>query len=185
MNYSLGDIWVDLNNMTQARTSRGFTIVELLIVIVIIAILAAITVVAYNGITGRTRTASAKATASTVLKKAHAYNAEKGSYPAISTDLTTGAQISSTTYYVPSTTATFVAAMGTTAPSSPSSLTFYKCGTGSTTAMPTGAATNITTVTGVRLDYFDFGASTTASVTAGVVDGGMVGTYNVGCIVNN
>ena len=32
------------------RNLRGFTIVELLIVIVIIAILAAITIVAYNGI---------------------------------------------------------------------------------------------------------------------------------------
>ena len=32
------------------KTSSGFTIVELLIVIVVIAILAAITIVAYNGI---------------------------------------------------------------------------------------------------------------------------------------
>lgn len=36
--------------------SRGFTIVELLIVIVVIAILAAISVVAYNGIQDRSRT---------------------------------------------------------------------------------------------------------------------------------
>jgi prepilin-type N-terminal cleavage/methylation domain-containing protein len=38
--------------------ARGFTIVELLIVIVVIAILAAITIVAYNGITSRTKTAA-------------------------------------------------------------------------------------------------------------------------------
>ena len=41
----------------QASSRRGFTIVELLIVIVIIAILTAITIVAYNGIQGRAQQA--------------------------------------------------------------------------------------------------------------------------------
>lgn len=36
--------------MSTMQARRGFTIVELLIVIVVIAILAAITIVAYNGI---------------------------------------------------------------------------------------------------------------------------------------
>ena len=45
------------------RTSRsGFTIVELLIVIVVIAILAAISIVAYNGIQQRARNAAQQAT---------------------------------------------------------------------------------------------------------------------------
>lgn len=35
---------------TFTRSFKGFTIVELLVVIVIIAILAAITIVAYNGV---------------------------------------------------------------------------------------------------------------------------------------
>lgn len=39
--------------MTPAANSRGFTIVELLIVIVVIGILATITIVAYNGIQNR------------------------------------------------------------------------------------------------------------------------------------
>lgn len=44
-----------------AKDKSGFTIVELLIVIVVIGILAAITVVAYNGIQERTRNAKVSA----------------------------------------------------------------------------------------------------------------------------
>ena len=47
------------SNTLQA-TRSGFTIVELLIVIVVIAILAAITIVAYNGIQEQSRTARAQ-----------------------------------------------------------------------------------------------------------------------------
>lgn len=41
------------NNLIPGQRTRGFTIVELLIVVVVIAILAAITIVAYNGIQTR------------------------------------------------------------------------------------------------------------------------------------
>lgn len=70
-------------------TSRqGFTIVELLLVIVIIAILAAITLVAYNGISSRANASRAKANATNVLKVAAAYsiddmNPNQGAYPTL------------------------------------------------------------------------------------------------------
>ena len=63
------------------RGSKGFTIVELLIVIVVIAILAAITIVAYNGIQQRAiNTAKINAAAETV-KAFQRYYAIKGAYP--------------------------------------------------------------------------------------------------------
>ena len=65
---------------------QGFTIVELLIVIVVIAILAAITIVAYNGIQSRSKTSAAKQTANSVVKKAEAVNALSSSYPAALAD---------------------------------------------------------------------------------------------------
>lgn len=74
-----------LNNIKKMKDERGFTIVELLIVIVVIAILAAIVIVAYNGIQNRAKTTSAQSSAETIQKKLEAYNASEGSYPAAST----------------------------------------------------------------------------------------------------
>ena len=65
---------------TQIK-NRGFTLVELLIVIVIIAILTVVSLVAYNGLQNQAKTSAAKSAAETVGKKAELYNTEEGSYP--------------------------------------------------------------------------------------------------------
>jgi prepilin-type N-terminal cleavage/methylation domain-containing protein len=59
----------------------GFTIVELLIVIVIIGILAAITIVAYNGIQTRAENTTTVQAVGEYAKGIHAYAALNGSYP--------------------------------------------------------------------------------------------------------
>jgi len=63
--------------MTKQTKTRGFTIVELLIVIVVIAILAAITIVAYNGIQNRAKTSAGQQLASNIAKKIEIYNSAR------------------------------------------------------------------------------------------------------------
>lgn len=66
---------------------RGFTIVELLIVVVVIAILAAITIVAYNGITNRAKATAAATAAEQAAKKVLTYAAvNSDQYPATLSD---------------------------------------------------------------------------------------------------
>lgn len=68
--------------MQWAKKQTGFTIVELLIVVVVIAILAAITVVSYNGIMGNTHDSAVKSDLRSLVNQAMQYQAENGSYPA-------------------------------------------------------------------------------------------------------
>lgn len=60
---------------------HGFTIVELLIVIVIIAILAAITIVAYNGIQQRANNTATIESTAQFIKAYHLHAVDKGEYP--------------------------------------------------------------------------------------------------------
>jgi len=61
---------------------RGFTIVELLIVIVVIAILAAISLVTYNGVQQRARDSQRKSDISAIQKVLALYYIDKEGYPA-------------------------------------------------------------------------------------------------------
>ena len=73
---------MSIHDATSKQHSSGFTIVELLIVIVIIGILAAITIVAYNGIQDRARVSSLQSTLTNIGKMAQVYQTADGSFPA-------------------------------------------------------------------------------------------------------
>ena len=68
------------------KSDRGFTLVELLIVIVILGILATVTVFAVRGITNQGQDSACAADEKTLQVAAEAYMAQNGTYPA---DVTT------------------------------------------------------------------------------------------------
>lgn len=65
------------------KRSYGFTIVELLVVIVVIGILASITFVSFNGIQDRARSVQSQSLAKDVLKKAEIFYILNNRYPTI------------------------------------------------------------------------------------------------------
>ena len=75
--------------MLKLASTRGFTIVELLIVIVVIGVLAGITIVAYNGIQNRAYTSAAKQSLRDSFNKIQEYKTINGAFPANETDLAT------------------------------------------------------------------------------------------------
>lgn len=78
------------------KSRSGFTIVEILVVIVIIAILAAIVIVSYNGIQARNRDAQRKTDIANIIKALELYYADNGEYP-LST-VATGSSINDNWY---------------------------------------------------------------------------------------
>lgn len=135
------------NIKLNSAVRRGFTIVELLIVVVVIAILAAITIVSYNGITTRANASAAKSTAATWQKKIELYQAEVGGYPANFAAMQTGG--SDKPYYVEPGNS---AKLGTpTSTNGKDTVNIVSCGTNA----------------GVVITYFDYEAAETADINVG------------------
>lgn len=73
----------NLNN----KKSKGFTIVELLVVIVVIGILASVTAISYTGVTQKAKVASLQANLNEAATQIKLFNVENGAYPmSVSTD---------------------------------------------------------------------------------------------------
>ena len=90
---------------------KGFTIVELLIVIVVIAILAAIAVVAYNGIQDRAAISKSETDLQAINKAIQLYYVDNGSYPNTSTAMRNSTD--NPTDYVPGLVPNYIAKLPT------------------------------------------------------------------------
>ncbi len=77
-------------NTTIAKRDKGFTLVELLIVIVILGILSTVTVFAVSGITDRGSASACAADKKTVEVAVEAFYAQNNAYPASGAALVTG-----------------------------------------------------------------------------------------------
>ena len=147
---------MSLADIKLNTAKRGFTIVELLIVVVVIAILAAITIVSYNGITNRANASASLSLANTWKKKLELYQAENGGYAWTVADLSGD---SAKSWYITNDT------LKTTAPNKDDGtklVMVQACGS--------STPTNLATTTGNKITYWQFdksGGASTSEITVG------------------
>jgi len=155
---------------------RGFTIVELLIVVVVIAILAAITIVSYSNITGRANKSAAQAAVASFQKKAELYAADgtTGKYPLTKAVLT---GTPSASYYLSTDAFDYVTnpvgSLDATTGTKKVAVRVCASGSPANLAAITSAPT---TITGLQIYFFDYDTNlvTTSPATVGVTSGGTV-----------
>jgi prepilin-type N-terminal cleavage/methylation domain-containing protein len=71
-----------MNSVWQRRDSEGFTLVEILVVIVILGVLASVAVFAVGGIADNSKKSACKADVTTVQTASDAYYAQNSAYAA-------------------------------------------------------------------------------------------------------
>ena len=146
-----------IKTTNDKRKKYGFTIVELLVVIVVIGILAAITIVSYTGITSRAKTSSAQSNAQSVQSVAEAVNAEKGAYPTTIAEFSPANIITK----LPIGLTLLLNGDDPTKINGEKSIKYEFCGS---VAVPTAAQ-----ATGARISYFDFSANNGAGAVSSTV----------------
>jgi prepilin-type N-terminal cleavage/methylation domain-containing protein len=156
-----------LTNIKLRQKDHGFTIVELLVVIVVIGILAAITIISYAGITARANTSSAQSAANAFIQKAEAYNADVGVYPPLAGTLTSA---SSDKIYALTGVTVSTTAVSSTSPNN--TINYIKCTDG--------------TPVGIGAAYYDYSAGGgTRYIWSGSVTNGTSTALGTGCTLKN
>ena len=158
------------NLINSIKKDRGFTIVELLVVIVVIGILAAITIVSYTGITAKANTTKALSNAQSAQNVAEIYAADNGYYPATTGAFATG----SATTKLPAGITVIIGLPGVAGVFTGTELLTSVNGL---TSVGWACLTTCTSSTGGRITYWDFttGARSTTVVYVGAAT--VAGTF--------
>jgi prepilin-type N-terminal cleavage/methylation domain-containing protein len=157
---------MNLQNIKKMKDEKGFTIVELLIVIVVIGILVAIVIVAYTGVTTQANNSKWKANADSIRKVAEARNADDqatpsgypstvGEFTSTYTKLPTGVAVNIINT-VPTNNAAYNTSLQTAAKLNPSTFDVDICGTN----------------TGLKIYYPIAGGTTAGVINVGDVSSG-------------
>lgn len=160
------------------KNKSGFTIVELLIVIVVIAILAAISIVAYNGIQTRAKTSAAQTTANSVVKKAQLFYSDKGYYPTSVTDLTNAA--STDVFKLTGVNFTSLSTIRSSPAPTSDSINYQVCAPGNPANL---AAITPSNVSGALVYYRDYGLSGTGSEVGSAI--GVTSAAGMACFTSS